>query len=427
MVLLAVGRRGGRGLWILGSSTPDPSHQPHGCPKTWAAVVADVGGPGRDDGLLPGLAAEPDRRRSSTASGTRPGCPSTQWQLGYAWLEQGQLVHVVFEGYPPGHVPARLRGGAVLRRREPDDRDRSRGHVVHVVRPQPRLAHRAHRRRSSTPAATSTSSRSTSPRPVSTQADRQARPAPHHRSSSSASNRVQPGTVLDRDARLLARRRARPRHRVGHVRPAALAADRGARAAPRERRARSGTSAPRLRNGPIAAAARVARRPPRDPRRARAAAPRRRTSTRSRRSAPPAAAAITQSTPVVARVVGRRARGGRHHARGHRRRPRRRVRPRLRARPARPATTPSPTAGRRLLPVLERRAVRPSWRAGAASSGSPSSTGTCTTETAPRRASGTGPTCSPSRCTCGTARGARPIPRPARPTRSAPATARAAT
>ena len=60
-------------------------------------------------------------------------------------------------------------------------------------------------------------------------------------------------------------------------------------------------------------------------------------------------------------------------------------------------------------------ALAPSWRAGAASSASPSSTGTCTTETARRSASGTGPTCSPSRSTCGTARGGRRHPQTGAP------------
>ena len=40
------------------------------------------------------------------------------WQLGFAWLEHDQLVHVVFEGYPghalAAHCPAS--GGALLRR-----------------------------------------------------------------------------------------------------------------------------------------------------------------------------------------------------------------------------------------------------------------------------------------------------------------------
>ncbi|HEY3763960.1 MAG TPA: hypothetical protein VGL44_02280 [Gaiellales bacterium] len=33
-----------------------------------------------------------------------------QWQLGYAWLEEGQLVHVIFEGYPPGTFPPKCEG-----------------------------------------------------------------------------------------------------------------------------------------------------------------------------------------------------------------------------------------------------------------------------------------------------------------------------
>ena len=72
-------------------------------------------------------------------------------------------------------------------------------------------------------------------------------------------------------------------------------------------------------------------------------------------------------------------------------------------------------------------AARPSWRGGGAQRASPSSTGTCITATEPNGASGTGATCSPSRSTCGTGRGGRRIPRPARPTRSGSATARAGT
>ena len=45
--------------------------------------------------------------------------PDKQWQLGYAWLEQGELVHVVFEGYPPGTFPPDVRGQPCFAGREP--------------------------------------------------------------------------------------------------------------------------------------------------------------------------------------------------------------------------------------------------------------------------------------------------------------------
>jgi hypothetical protein len=31
--------------------------------------------------------------------------PGKEWQLGFAWLEHDQLVHIVFEGYPAGRWP----------------------------------------------------------------------------------------------------------------------------------------------------------------------------------------------------------------------------------------------------------------------------------------------------------------------------------
>jgi hypothetical protein len=45
--------------------------------------------------------------------------PDKQWQLGYAWLEQGELVHVVFEGYPPGTFPPSCEGTPCFGGREP--------------------------------------------------------------------------------------------------------------------------------------------------------------------------------------------------------------------------------------------------------------------------------------------------------------------
>jgi hypothetical protein len=36
--------------------------------------------------------------------------PGKQWQLGYAWLEHDQLVHVVFEGYPAADWPPKCPG-----------------------------------------------------------------------------------------------------------------------------------------------------------------------------------------------------------------------------------------------------------------------------------------------------------------------------
>jgi hypothetical protein len=53
-----------------------------------------------------------------------------QWQLGYAWLEEGQLVHVVFEGYPPGTFPPKCEGVPCFGGEEHGS-DSVAGHVVH--------------------------------------------------------------------------------------------------------------------------------------------------------------------------------------------------------------------------------------------------------------------------------------------------------
>ncbi len=53
-----------------------------------------------------------------------------QWQLGYAWLEEGQLVHVVFEGYPPGTFPPNCEGVPCFGGEEPGTENVA-GHVVH--------------------------------------------------------------------------------------------------------------------------------------------------------------------------------------------------------------------------------------------------------------------------------------------------------
>ena len=81
--------------------------------------------------------------------------PDKQWQLGYAWLEQGELVHVVFEGYPPGTFPPRCEGRPCFAGREPatedvGGHDRARG-MTTTLRPTPGTSPR-----SSTPEATCT-------------------------------------------------------------------------------------------------------------------------------------------------------------------------------------------------------------------------------------------------------------------------------
>jgi hypothetical protein len=79
------------------------------CPKAWAAswqTWADrVGMTIYCPGWLPSPIDGVIHGEWNTAR-----VPDRQWQLGYAWLEQGQLVHVVFEGYPPGTFPPTCEG-----------------------------------------------------------------------------------------------------------------------------------------------------------------------------------------------------------------------------------------------------------------------------------------------------------------------------
>lgn len=54
-----------------------------------------------------------------------------QWQLGYAWLEQGQLIHVIFEGYPPSTFPPTCEGNVPCFGGEEATATRIAGHTVH--------------------------------------------------------------------------------------------------------------------------------------------------------------------------------------------------------------------------------------------------------------------------------------------------------
>jgi hypothetical protein len=103
-----------------GSSDSSSGSKPQAtvCPKAWAAswqTWADQVGmtiycpgwlPSPIDGVIHG--------QWNTAR-----VPDKQWQLGYAWLEQGELVHVVFEGYPPGTFPPNCEGTPCFGGREP--------------------------------------------------------------------------------------------------------------------------------------------------------------------------------------------------------------------------------------------------------------------------------------------------------------------
>ena len=93
--------------------------KPNVCPKAWAAswqTWADrVGMPIYCPSWLPSPIDGVIHGQWNTAR-----VPDKQWQLGYAWLENGQLVHVVFEGYPPGTFPPMCEGQPCFGGREPE-------------------------------------------------------------------------------------------------------------------------------------------------------------------------------------------------------------------------------------------------------------------------------------------------------------------
>lgn len=110
ILLLALAAVLGAGCGSSGAGPASSSQAPLRCPATWAAgwqrwadrvgdtVYCPTWMPSPIDAVIGG--------QWNTAQ-----VPQRQWQLGFAWLEQGQLVHVIFEGYPPGTFPPRCEGG----------------------------------------------------------------------------------------------------------------------------------------------------------------------------------------------------------------------------------------------------------------------------------------------------------------------------
>jgi hypothetical protein len=105
-----------------------PAPKPNVCPKTWAAswqTWADrVGMTIYCPGWLPSPIDGVIHGQWNTAR-----VPDKQWQLGFAWLENGDLVHIVFEGYPPGTFPPMCEGQPCFGGREPKTEDIA-GHTV---------------------------------------------------------------------------------------------------------------------------------------------------------------------------------------------------------------------------------------------------------------------------------------------------------
>ncbi len=103
---------------------------PHGCSKVWAAGwqawANRVGMPVWCPGWMPGPIDAIIHGQWNTAR-----VAQHQWQLGYAWLEIGQLVHVIFEGYPPGEFPPTCEGNVPCFGGEEPKSETIAGHVVH--------------------------------------------------------------------------------------------------------------------------------------------------------------------------------------------------------------------------------------------------------------------------------------------------------
>jgi hypothetical protein len=101
-----------------------------GCSKTWAAGwqtwANRVGMTIWCPGWMPGPIDAIIHGQWNTAR-----VAQHQWQLGYAWLEVGQLVHVIFEGYPPGTFPPRCEGNVPCFGGEEPKPETIAGHVVH--------------------------------------------------------------------------------------------------------------------------------------------------------------------------------------------------------------------------------------------------------------------------------------------------------
>ena len=104
-VALIAGAAGCGGGSADGSAAAPPSSAaPAACPAAWAAGwqrwTNRIGAVVYCPSYFPGpLTAEIGGQWNTARE------PGKEWQLGYAWLEHDQLVHVVFEGYPAGRWP----------------------------------------------------------------------------------------------------------------------------------------------------------------------------------------------------------------------------------------------------------------------------------------------------------------------------------
>jgi hypothetical protein len=112
-----------------GASSGSKTAAPTGCAKAWKTgwqTWSDkVGMPVWCPGWMPSPIDAIIHGQWNTAR-----IEQHQWQLGYAWLEEGQLVHVVFEGYPEGTFPPRCEGVPCFGGEEAGS-ERVGGHVVH--------------------------------------------------------------------------------------------------------------------------------------------------------------------------------------------------------------------------------------------------------------------------------------------------------
>jgi hypothetical protein len=105
IIALSMATAGCGGSGKSAAATPPPSSTAAAtCPAFladgWQKWTDRIGAVVYCPSFFPGpLTAEIDSQWNTAKE------PGKEWQLGFAWLEHDQLVHVVFEGYPAGRWP----------------------------------------------------------------------------------------------------------------------------------------------------------------------------------------------------------------------------------------------------------------------------------------------------------------------------------
>ena len=110
LVVVAILMAAGCGGSSSADTTPSTAAAAHGCPKSWRPgwqKWADrVQMPVYCPGWMPTVTGQ---IHSQWNTAYAPG--RDNWQLGFAWLEFNNLVHIIFEGYVPQAFPPHCEGG----------------------------------------------------------------------------------------------------------------------------------------------------------------------------------------------------------------------------------------------------------------------------------------------------------------------------